>query len=384
MDNFDKVDKKDLQSEGKIKFNKKKKNSKNKFIVLTVLYLVVASLSGIVTAFVLNKKVEAPKTKNNNEIDSILSLPKEIDESKYISLMEKVSKSVVSVIKVVGETDRPVEIDSGSGVIFKEGGYILTNNHVVDGAKFLKVKLYNDIVYDATIVGVNYTYDLAIIKIEADNLNVIKIGSSVGLDFGSEIISVGNPIGRAFNENTKVGYVISSSEPIITIDRKTGTHSAINVIKADILPSSINSGGALCDSNGELVGINSIAMNHAKGTIKSSFYMAIEDAKPIINELINKENSISAFLGIYGEQAVPESSKGINGFYVKEVIRDSNSYEAGLRPTDIIVEFNDKAIRSVKDLTECLSVIKPGDVVYCKVFKNGEYKTLDIKIRDKK
>lgn len=384
MTDFNEVDKENLPSEGKIKFNKKKKKYKNKFIIFTLVYLIIASLSGVFTAILLNYKTKEMNKEVLGNANNFLNEPKKHDESKYTELMEKLSKSVVSIIKVVGDSTRPVEVDSGSGVIFREGGYILTNNHVIDGAKVIKVKLYNDIIYDATVVGVNNTYDLAIIKIEAEDLQVMKVGSAVGLEYGHEILSIGNPLGKAFNENTKVGYVISASEPIITIDRTTGTHSAINVIKADVLPSSINSGGALCDTKGELVGINSIAMNHAKGTIKSSFYMTIEDAKPIINELLNQENSLRSLLGIYGEPAIPKTSEGVQGFYIKGVVRDSSAYEAGLRPTDIIVELNGKRIKSVKDVNECISAVKPGDVVQCTVFKNEEYKVIDIKVRDKK
>lgn len=366
--------------EGKIKFNKKKKNYRNRFIVLALIYLLMASASGVCIAVVLN---------NNNIIgtNEILESDEESSltlNSKYNDIMVQASKSVVSIIKVVGDSARTIEVDSGSGIIFKEGGYILTNYHVIDGAKIIKVKLYNDTVYTGSIVGINNNYDLAIIKIEADsNIPVMSIGSAVGLEYGKEVLSIGNPVGKAFRENTKVGKVLSLSEPIITIDRVTGAHSALNVIKTNIIPSSINSGGALCNTEGKLVGINSIAMNHEKGTIKSSFYMTIEDAKPIINDLLSGENSLRTVLGIHGEEAIPEFKEGIQGIYIKEVIRDSSAYIAGLRPTDIIVEFDGKKIKYINDMNEAIANVEPGEIVICKVFKNGEYKILNIKIKEK-
>jgi serine protease Do len=377
MDNFKHIDDSKEIYEGKIKFNKKKKSSKNKFIVLTLIYILLTSISGVCIAVILNNNNAIKSGEPSLESETSLSQV----NNEYADLMTKLSKSVVSIIKVVGDDTHSVEVDSGSGVIFKEGGYIVTNHHVIEGAKVLKVKLYNDTVYIGSIIGINNTYDLAIIKIEAENLAVMKVGSSVGLEYGKEVLSIGNPMGKAFDENKKLGMVLSVSEPIITIDRTTGVHSALNVINTNLIPSSINSGGALCDTKGELVGINSISMNHVKGTIKSSFHMTIEDAKPIINELLNGENALRTILGVYAEEAVPESKEGIQGIYIKEVIRDSSAYEAGLRPTDIILEFNGKKIKYIKDMNEAIEEFKTPQTVKCKVFKNGEYKILDIKIK---
>lgn len=376
MSDFKEVNDSKEPCEGKIKFNKKKKNYRNRFIALTLIYLLIASASGVCAAVILNENSVVGKQDALGEDE----VPTVLNDSKYTGIMAQASRSVVSIVKVVGDSTRSIEVDSGSGIIFKEGGYILTNYHVIDGAKVIKVKLYNDTVYTGSIIGINNTYDLAIIKIEADDLPVMQLGSSVGLEYGIEVISVGNPMGKAFDENTKLGMVLGVSEPIITIDRNTGVHSALNVIKTNILPSSINSGGALCSTDGKLIGINNISMNHAKGTIKSSFYMTIEDAKPIINDLFNGENALRTIMGIYGEEAIPESKDGIQGVYIKEVIRDSSAYKAGLRPTDIIVEFNGKKIKYIKDMNEAIEKAKPGETVICKAFKNGEYKILNIQI----
>jgi serine protease Do len=376
MDDFKQVDNNKEVCEGKIKFNRKKKNNKNRFIAFTLIYILVTSISGVCIAVILN---------NNNVIKSenpsLEETSRMQENNEYADIMMKLSKSVVSIIKVVGDSSHSLEVDSGSGIILKEDGYILTNYHVIEGAKVLKVKLHNDTVYVGSIIGINNTYDLAIIKIEEENLPAVKVGSSVGLEYGKKVLSIGNPMGKAFDENKKVGMVMGVSEPIITIDRTTGVHSALNVIKTNLIPSSINSGGALFDTKGELVGINSISMNHAKGTIKSSFHMTIEDAKPIISELLNGENALRTILGVYAEEAVPETKEGIQGVYIKEVIRDSISYEAGLRPTDIILEFNGVKIKYIKDMNEAIEAIKAPQTIKCKVFKNGEYKILDIVIR---
>ncbi|EQB87286.1 serine protease Do [Clostridium punense] len=377
MDSFKESNSREEDYSGKIKFNKKKKSYKKRFIVFTILYLVVAAISGVCTAFFINNTTVSKKHMAENIDNSITSTN---GEGNYNEIANKVSKSIVAIVKVVGETDRPMEIDSGSGIIFKEGGYILTNQHVVDGAKSIKVKLYNDLVYDASIIGVNNTYDLAVIKIQAETLQPIKMGSAVGLEQGSEVLSIGNPMGRAFHENIKQGTVLSISEPLITVDKSTGVHSALNIIQTTILPSSINSGGALCNTKGELIGINSIEMNHSKGTIKSSFYMTVEDAKQFASEILNGESLLRTVLGIYAEEARPKTQEGIQGVYVKEVSKESEAYEAGLRPTDIIVEFNGEKIKYIKDMDKAIKRIAAEEVVTCKIFRNGYYRGLDIKV----
>ncbi|WP_291571011.1 S1C family serine protease [Clostridium sp. UBA4548] len=377
MDSFKESNNMEEDYSGKIKFNKKKKNYKKRFIAFTIVYLVVASVSGVCTAFILNSTTVS-KNRAANEEDTVSNLTNEVN---YNEIGSKVAKSVVSIVKVIGDSERVMEIDSGSGVVFKEGGYIVTNYHVVDDAKAIKIKLYNDLVYEASIIGVNTTYDLAVIKIETESVPPIKLGSAVGLEHGNQVLSVGNPVGRAFNENIKNGSVISVSEPLITVDKNTGVHSALNIIQTNIAPSSINSGSALCNTKGELIGINSIAMNHAKGTIKSSFYMTIEDAKQFINEILNGENLLRTVIGIHAEEAIPESKEGVQGVYVKEVIRNSEAYIAGLQPTDIIMEFNGEKIKYIKDMNRAIKKVTSEEIVKCKVFNNGQYKILDIKIK---
>lgn len=361
------------------KTNKNKKKDKYKKIRNVICYILIASLSGAVTSKILVKR-EIAKVLNSKESRLYLSndeLKEKKDTDNQIG--RTIIPSVVSVESII--TDENKEIESGAGTIISEDGYIVTNHHVINKAEELKVKLYNNKTYSAQVVGVDAVLDIALLKITAENLRPIKIGNSDEIQKGNTVIAVGSPISNSFSEEYNIGVIENTKERISVMDRQTNQPIGYNAIKTSIKIFPGNSGGPLCNEKGEMIGINNSALNYIEKGKKAGFAITIEDARPIISALMQKENILRLGLGIYGDKAVPKNdSEGVAGVYVKDVIQDSYAYKAGIRPTDIIVSIDNHPIKNVDDMYKVIKGFKKGVIVECKVWKNGHYQLINVQL----
>ncbi len=268
-----------------------------------------------------------------------------------------------------------IEKGSGSGVIISDDGYIITNNHVVEGATEIVVILNAGEEYTAKLVGSDSKTDLAVLKIDAHSLAYAKLGTSSELRVGETAIAIGNPLGQEFAGTTTQG-IISGLNRTITIDNKT-----MNLIQTDAAINPGNSGGALCNEHGEVIGINTakIASSQYEGI---GFAIPIDDAKPIIEDLItNGYVTGRPVIGIGGRAVTEQDAKAYNlkvGVYVSSMTADSPAYMAGIKIGDIIVECEGKKIETVDDLNDIKNKHKVGDTLKMKVYRHG--KTIDIKL----
>ncbi len=268
-----------------------------------------------------------------------------------------------------------IEQGSGSGVIISDDGYIVTNNHVVEGATEIVVILSAGEEYTAKLVGSDSKTDLAVLKIDAEALTYAKLGTSSELRVGETAIAIGNPLGQEFAGTTTQG-IISGLNRTITIDNKT-----MNLIQTDAAINPGNSGGALCNEHGEIVGINTakISSSQYEGI---GFAIPIDDAKPIIEDLIaNGYVTGRPVIGIGGRAVTEQDAKAYNlkvGVYVSSMTADSPAYMAGIKIGDIITECDGKKIQTVDDLNEIKNKHKVGDTLKMKVYRQG--KTIDIKL----
>ncbi|MEG1256923.1 S1C family serine protease [Clostridium sp.] len=371
-------------SRAKITFNKIKKKRRGKFVVITIVCLFIASLCGTVTAVVMTHTEEGKRyyVQDGEEKGEIIEI--NTSDLQLQSVVKKVSKSVVSVIKVVDDEVHTTESNIGVGIVVENGEYVITSYYSIKDATRIKLKSYNDVVCNASIIGFDSVYNIAMLKIHGEALTPIDISvNATTIKEGDKVISVGNPLGKSFNENIEVSTIINTRENIVFKNRDTKISESLKMIKADVIPQYINTGAALCSLDGELIGVNNATMSYHSEFLKNSFYISVEDLEPIKDKILDKQDSLIMQIGVYGEEAISQRAGGVQGVYAKEVTKDGTAYEAGIRPTDIIIEVNDIKVSSVGDINSIINDFNTGEVMKCTVFKNGIYVDFNIKIPEK-
>ncbi len=262
----------------------------------------------------------------------------------------------------------------GSGFIIEKDGYIVTNNHVIEDADKIRVKLNNNDEYDAEIVGRDPNTDLALIKIKSDkNLPFIDLGNSDTLKVGEWVVAIGSPFGL---EHTVTAGIVSAKGRVI------GSGPYDDFIQTDASINPGNSGGPLINMNAEVVGINTAIIASGQGI---GFAVPIDLAKGIISQLKKHGEVTRGWLGvaiqdITGEIAEYYGVEGKEGALVTEVFEGDPADEAGIEPKDIIVEVNGRKIETTRDLTRVIAEIGVGDKAEVKVLRDGKENTFKVKI----
>jgi serine protease Do len=283
-----------------------------------------------------------------------------VPEDVLISAVEKVSKSVVNIASVRMLQDQmfrifPVE-GVGSGVIIDEKGYILTNNHVIDDAERLKVTLPDGKVLRGKVVGSDETTDLAVLKVESEQLlPATQLGNSDNLKTGQIVIAIGNPFGLTGGPTVSAGIVSS-------LNRSIQTRSGVlELIQTDAAINPGNSGGPLVNTKGEVIAINTANMPYAQGI---GFAVPINTAKSILNELIEKGKVTRPWIGVASMKVTPQLARYyglpvIDGALIARVEPYSPADDAGLRKGDIIEEIDGNTI---KDPSEIASYVRKKQI----------------------
>lgn len=269
----------------------------------------------------------------------------------------------------------------GSGVIISPDGYIATNNHVIDGADRLEITLNDNRTFDATVIGADAATDLALIKIEADSLSVIPFGDSDALRVGEWVLAVGNPFG--FTSTVTTGIVSAKARSISSAagGRSMGIES---YIQTDAAVNPGNSGGALVNIDGELVGINTAIYSQTGNYAGYSFAIPVSIVAKIMSDMKQYGAVQRAVLGIVFRELTPQLIKeknisGLNdGIYVAEVTERSSASEAGITQGDIITSIDGNPTHTAAQLQEALARRRPGDRIPVRVVRNG--KTLDLEV----
>jgi len=286
-------------------------------------------------------------------------------------IIQKVIPSVVgiSTTSMSGE-------GSGSGIVFSEDGYIVTNQHVIDGAQVIKVTLSDGTEYDASLIGQDEKTDLAVVKINATNLQVAEIGDSDDLVQGETVLVIGNPLGETLSGSTTQG-IVSALGREIEVEGKI-----MHYIQTDAAINPGNSGGPLVNQAGLVVGVTSAKIS-SSSTEGLGFAIPINEAVPVIEELINNGYvSGRPLIGISGENVTLQTSLIYNmpqGVYVRYVDPESSASTAGIQPGDIITAINDTEITTISELNNVRDNYNAGDTVTLKVYRNGN--TMDIKVK---
>ena len=275
--------------------------------------------------------------------------------------------------------ETPKRTGAGSGVILTADGYIVTNNHVVEGADELLVKLNDNREFKARIIGLDKTTDLALIKVEAKDLPAIKVGSSEALKLGEWVLAIGNPYGLT---STVTAGIVSAKA------RSLGGGNGIeSFIQTDAAINPGNSGGALVNANGDLVGINAMLYSQTGSFTGYSFAIPTTIMNKVVADLREYGTVQRAVLGIAGTDVTNyidvQKEKGnevdlgcVSGIYVNEVTSDGAAAEAGIKTGDVITAIDGKKIDKFGQLSEYLATHKPGDKV--KVTYIREKKSRDV------
>jgi len=262
----------------------------------------------------------------------------------------------------------------GSGVIISLDGFILTNNHVVQDAEQIKVKLANGKEYDAKVVGRDPKTDLALIRIEgASDLHPLKLGDSEDLKVGSWVVAVGSPFGL---EQTLTAGVVSAKGRII------GSGPYDNFIQTDASINPGNSGGPLINMKGEVVGINTAIVASGQGI---GFAIPINMAKEIVPQLQEKGHVTRGYLGVTIQEVTPELAKSFalkekKGALVSQVNQGTAAEKAGIEQGDVIMEFDGKEISSSKDLPRLVASTPIGKTVTIKLLRDGKLIERQVKV----
>lgn len=366
---------------------KRKKNNGFKAVVATGLIcsLIGGGIGGVVGANIAADNLKSSlvsSTEDEEEGRGRLELVGNNQEiSPVVAIAEKVTPSVVGVktfgtaYTYWGQRIPNQELGSGSGIIYSKDGYIITNYHVIEDATSVMITLSDGTEYDARIIGSDSSSDLAVLKVEAEKLPAADFGDSSALQIGELVVAIGNPLGY---ENTVTDGIVSGLNRQLTdyIDSAT-------LIQTNATINSGNSGGALVNSRGEVVGINSakLVASNAEGM---GFALSINEVKPIVEEIISKGHVSRPYLGVsinsqYQVDAdTAERYEIPMGIQIAEVAINGPADRAGLQAGDIIYKVNDTLIQSFDDLSEIIDDSKVGDKLRILAERNGQKIVADV------
>jgi serine protease Do len=265
----------------------------------------------------------------------------------------------------------------GSGVIVSPDGYILTNNHVIDGASDVRVTLTDRREFKGRVIGADPKIDLAVVKIDASNLPVITVGNSARMNVGDFVLAIGNPYG--------VGQTVTMGIISATGRAGLGIEDYEDFIQTDAAINPGNSGGALVNDRGELIGINTAILAEGSGGNQGiGFAVPVDLARKVMDQIVEHGHVVRSYLGVSVQAVTPEIAKAMNlngpeGALVSQVSPNSPAAKAGLQEGDVILSINGNPVDEYNQLRMTVSMMVPGDTANLKVFRNGQ--TLNIPVR---
>ncbi len=286
-----------------------------------------------------------------------------------IAVARNVSPSVVGIVNLQGSPDGPlIARGSGSGLIVRPDGYIVTNDHVVSGASRLKVLLQGGKSYPGRLVGEDPLTDIAVVRIAASNLKAAAL-TRHSPEVGEMAIAIGNPMGLGFARTVTVGVVSG-------IDRSLGqgyAQRAYGLIQTDAAINPGNSGGPLCDADGEVIGINSVKISSI-GFESMGFAIPSQVVAPVVNALIQHGRVPRPWLGISASDAPPVQVQGKarQGVALTAVNAGGPAAQAGLLPHDVILAVNGRAVANLAELYRELGNFQPGASVRVTIARSGQ------------
>ena len=276
------------------------------------------------------------------------------------------------------QPQRPVK-SAGSGFIISKDGYLLTNNHVVEGADEVMVSLGDRREFKAEIIGLDARSDVALLKIDADNLPVLRIGSSKKLKVGEWVVAIGSPFSLSFSVTAGIVSAKGRSIP-------NGSDTTyVPFLQTDVAINPGNSGGPLFNLEGEVVGINSQIYTRSGGYMGVSFSIPIDYAMDVADQLKEKGYVARGWLGVSIQEVTTELAEALDmeipkGALISQIIKDSPAEKSGLKEEDVILSFDGEEIFYSADLPQTVGSIKPDSQVTAVVLRDGKKKSIRVKV----
>jgi serine protease Do len=363
-------------------------------IMLSVLSSVItiavykATFEKIENRYIFSKE-KLPVRYASNVNESPKSIPNITNVSEFTEAALK-SRPAVVHIQSAGKSENIIDFEggsSGSGVIITADGYILTNNHVVDGAKEVKVTLNDRRSYTAKVIGTDPSTDLAVIKIKEKELknrklSTLKYANSDIVEVGQWVLAVGNP----FNLSSTVtaGIVSAKGRNIHILE---GTYSVESFIQTDAVVNPGNSGGALIDTEGNLIGINTAIITRSGRYEGYSFAIPANLARKVANDIIEFGNVQRGFLGVTIKDLTNEIAEelklgDLDGVYLERINPGGAADESGLKKGDIITHVNGVKVVSSPELQEQVAVFRPGQKIKISIIREGKLTEMEIKLKN--
>lgn len=346
-----------------------------------IMILLVSWVSGIGPTDLLRGNIKGgPSSKitiksKTEEMDAVVAVVKKLQPS----VVNVRTTQVLTDLFHQGQETKGV----GSGVIFREDGYILTNNHVIEGAKEIFVTIGNEDVA-GEVVGGDKETDIAVVKIPRQGLPAAELGSSSSLQVGEMVVAIGSPFGL---EHTVTSGIVSALHRNVTTEDQP-PQSYTNLIQTDAPINPGNSGGALANAEGKVTGINTLIFSPSGASAGIGFATPIETAKDVANQLITKGKVSHPYMGILGQTVDKDLADQLKlsvkeGAIIQEVSQGSPADKVGLKRQDIIVGFDGQKIRTMDDLIAAIRSKSVGDTVIIEYVRDSKQDKVSLTLAEK-
>lgn len=320
----------------------------------------------------------------NTATANAAKMPVSARNTPVVQVAKNVGPAVVGITNKAIARDffnRPVEMEGvGSGVIFRSDGYIVTNNHVIEGAKEIIVSLSDGNTVNGTLVGTDEMTDIAVVKVDAQNLPTAKFGNSEEIMVGEPVVAIGNPMGLEFQGSVTVGVISALNRTIELNDRR------FSLLQTDAAISPGNSGGALVNYDSEVIGINSakLAQTEVEGI---AFAIPINTVQSVVNEIMQKGYVSRPYLGVVLFDKATAARYGyqlnINkGVFIFQVSLDSPAGRAGLQRGDIILKIDGKEVNSATEIRSDIAARKIGDKITITYDRDNSEYTMEVTLQE--
>ena len=368
-----------------------------KVVALALVCSLLGGVAGAATSMLVGLTTETPQAGNQSNVSTIVEGQREhtvlditkIDTGKVMTAAEVYAANVNSTVGITTSITtnfwgyQTTSAASGSGLVFSDDGYILTNFHVVEDSSSITVAMYDGKTYDAKLVGYDESNDVAVLKIEAQNLVPVVLGNSDNVNVGDSVVAIGNPLGELTFSLTS--GAISAKDRDITMSGG----SSMRLMQTDCAINSGNSGGALFNMYGEVIGITNAKYSSSSSSEASidniGFAIPINKARSIAQSIIEKGYVSKPYIGVSATTVSTETqSYGLpQGAAVKEVAPDGPAAVGGLQVNDIITHVNGKAITGSGDLVSIIGESVAGDTLQFTVYRKGSTLELTITVGEK-
>lgn len=337
---------------------------------ITTFFIGCASMYMIIRTYPLN-------ISNINNNTNVVDRKFTVSEIGLSTGINNVYDSVIVVQNYKNDKSNGI----GSGFIYNNDGYIMTNSHVIEGASNIKVMLMSGDAVDATIIGDDEYADIAVIKIDKKYVTkVATLGSSESINVGDTVFTIGSPISSEYYGTVTRG-ILSGKNRLVNVTVESSNDWIMNVMQTDAAINPGNSGGPLCNANGDVIGINSMKLVQSQ-VEGMGFAIPIEDAISYANMIVNGEKIKRSYLGLrmvnvsstynFANEDIKIDSKVISGVAIIEILKDGPCNNTGLKKGDVITKIGDYKIKTVAELRYHLYKYKPNDKINIVVNRNGK------------